>query len=112
MGGVSKTNGRKGAMARLRMAAVPALPAVAVILAAAIGAAGTPSSLPQRPAKVAVAEAGVQCTCHIDPATCPAHRGRLSGPVTTSLVRETGIVSPFSSLPRITIRSPTQPCAS
>src|SRR5205823_3749865 len=45
---------------------------------------------------------------------CPPsfHRGRLSGPNATSLVIWTGIVSPFSSLPRITIRSPTQPWAS
>src|SRR5215472_10808747 len=39
-------------------------------------------------------------------------RGRLSGPRTTSLVSCTGIVFPCSSLPRITIRSPTQPWAS
>src|SRR5262249_62152040 len=39
-------------------------------------------------------------------------RGRLSGPRTTSLVSDTGIVLPLSSLPRMTIRSPTQPWAS
>src|SRR4051794_31629414 len=39
-------------------------------------------------------------------------RGCLSGPSTTSLVSWTGIGSFFSFLPRITIRSPTQPWAS
>src|SRR5437763_1575781 len=39
-------------------------------------------------------------------------RGFLSGPRTTSLVSETGVVFPLSSLPRMTIRSPTQPWAS
>src|SRR5262249_10512335 len=39
-------------------------------------------------------------------------RGFLSGPNTTSLVNWTGIVSLFSFLPRITIRSPTHPWAS
>src|SRR5215467_1609544 len=39
-------------------------------------------------------------------------RGRLSDPRTTSLVSETGIALPRSSLPRMTIRSPTQPWAS
>src|SRR5262249_6576651 len=39
------------------------------------------------------------------------HRGFLSGPSTTSLLIWTGMVWFFSSLPRMTIRSPTQPWA-
>src|SRR5262245_48838264 len=39
-------------------------------------------------------------------------RGRLSCPRTASVVSETDIPLPLSSLPRMTIRSPTRPCAS
>jgi hypothetical protein len=73
MGGAPKTTRRSGVTAWLQLAALPALLAVAVSLAAAMVVAGTPSSLPQRPARPAVAQAGVECTCHIDPNNCPAH---------------------------------------
>src|SRR5581483_1995470 len=44
---------------------------------------------------------------------CPAgdQRGRLSGPRATSLVTVALMGSPLASLPRMTMMSPTQPCA-
>lgn len=105
MGSVPKSDRRLGATAFLRLAAFSTLLAGAVMLVgAAIAAEGAPTSQPQRPSPAGVAQTSVQCSCDVDPTTCPSHGNpvpkqprAIAQQKTPVLIRQVSAASPVLS---------------